>query len=201
MDGKWVTIIPAYLCQRAKKGVDARLENGLMFEEMGEFIVSRVSMGRGIVIMGNFNATVGEAVGDGEGSRNQEKRDLVEWVEARDLRILNRARMASGRWSWVAGERSVIDYIMIVGVLGEEDIIEMRVDNREGADVPSDHKLIWVHIAGRGVKCDEGRQEWNGVCLCPEGHISCPAHFASILCNSCVIINYVVIWIFLAYGI
>ena len=39
---------------------------------------------------------------------------------------------------------------MIGGVLGDEDIIEMRVEYRKGLDIPSDHKLIWVHIAGRG---------------------------------------------------
>ena len=80
---------------RAKKGLNARLENGLMLEEMGEFIESRVSMGKGIVVMGDFNARVGE-VGDDEGLRNWEGKELVDWVEARDLRILNEA--PSGLW-------------------------------------------------------------------------------------------------------
>ena len=62
-----------------------------MLEEMGEFIESRVNMGIGIVVMGDFNARVEETVGDDEGSSNQEGKELVEWVEARDLRILNGA--------------------------------------------------------------------------------------------------------------
>ena len=159
LDGKWVTIISVYLWQRAKKGLDARVENSLMLEEMGEFIQSRVRMGRGIVVIGDFNARIGESVGDEEGSRNQEGKELIEWAEARDLRILNGTPVAFGKWSWMAGERrSVIDYIMIGGALGEDDIIEMRVEDREGVDIPSDHKLIWAHIAGRGIKCDEGPQ-------------------------------------------
>ena len=32
----------------------------------------------------------------------------------------------------------------------------MRVEDREGIDFPSDHKLIWVHITGSWIKCDEG---------------------------------------------
>ena len=63
VDGKWVTIIVVYLWQRAKKGLNARLESGIMMEEIGVFIESRVSMGRGIVVAGDFNARVGEAVG------------------------------------------------------------------------------------------------------------------------------------------
>ena len=106
VDGKWVTIIVVYLWQRAKKGLNARLESGLMMQEIGVFIESRVSMGRGIVVAGDFNARVGEAVGDDKGSRNREWKELVEWVEARDLRILNGAPMASGRWTWMSGERS-----------------------------------------------------------------------------------------------
>ena len=47
---------------------------------------------------------------------------------------------------------------MIRGALGEDDIIEMGAEDREGVDIPSDHKLIWAHIAGRGIKCDEGLQ-------------------------------------------
>ena len=114
LNGKWVTIISVYLWQRVKKGLDTRVKNSLMLEEMGEFIQSRLS---------------------------------------------------------------AIDYIMIGGALGEEDIIEMMVEDREGVDIPSDHKLVWAHIAGRGIKCDEGRQgahrvawdkvtpeQWEGFC-------------------------------------
>ena len=159
LDGKWVTIISVYLWQRAKKGLDARVENNSMLEEMGEFIQSRVSVGRGIVVMGDFDARTGEAVGDEKVSRNREGKELVEWVEARDLRILNGAAVASGRWSWMAGERrSVIDYIKIWGALGKEDKIEMRVEDREGVDIPSNREFVWAHIAGRGIECDEGRQ-------------------------------------------
>ena len=59
---------------------------------------------------------------------------------------------------FIQSRLSAIDYIMIGGALGEEDIIEMMVEDREGVDIPSDHKLVWAHIAGRGIKCDEGRQ-------------------------------------------
>ena len=164
LDGKWVTIISVYLWQRAKKGLDARVENNSMLEEMGEFIQSRVSVGRGIVVMGDFDARTGEAVGDEKVSRNREGKELVEWVEARDLRILNGAPVASGRWSWMAGERrSVIDYIKIWGALGKEDKIEMRVEDREGVDIPSNREFVWAHIAGRGIECDEGRQGGHSV--------------------------------------
>ena len=150
-----LNIIAVYLWQRVKKGWNARQENGLMMEEMGDFIESRLSAGRGIVIMGDFNVRVGKAVGYDEGSRNREGKDLVAWVEARDLRFVTGAPMDSARWMWMVGEHSsVIDYIMIGGVLGE-DMIEMRVRDREGIDVPSDHKLIRVHIAGSGIKCDD----------------------------------------------
>ena len=149
LDGKWVTIISVYLWQRAKKGLDARVENSLMLEEMGEFTQGRVSMGRGIVIMDDFNARIGESVGDEEGSKNREGKELIEWAEARDLRILNGTPVASGKWSWIAGERrSVIDYIMIGGALGEEDIIQMRVEVREDVDIPSDHKLRHISQGG-----------------------------------------------------
>ena len=114
--------------------------------------------------MGDFNARVGEAVGDDEGSRNWEGKELVEWVEARDPRIVNGPPVASGRWTWMGGEWStVIDYIMIGDVLGEEDIIEIRVEDREGIDVPLEHKLIWVHITGSGAKCNEGGHEGHWV--------------------------------------
>ena len=81
-----------------------------MLEEIRDFIQSMVSMGRGIVAMGDFNARIGEFVGDEEGSKNQEGKELIQWVEARDLRILNGTPVASGKWSWMVGERrSVID--------------------------------------------------------------------------------------------
>ena len=107
--------------------------------------------------MGHFNARVWKAVGDDEGSRNREGKEQVAWVEARDLRFVIGTPMASAGWTSMVGEhRSVIDYIMIGGVLGEDDMIEMRVEDREGIDFPSDHKLIWVHITRSGIKCDEG---------------------------------------------
>ena len=34
--------------------------------------------------------------------------------------------------------------------------LQMRFEDREGIDFPSDHKLIWVHITGSWIKCDEG---------------------------------------------
>ena len=120
-------------------------------EEMGDIIESRVSMGRGKVVLRDFNARVGEALGDDGGVEELEGKELVEWVEARDLRIVNGAHMVSGRWTWTVEEhRSVIDYIMIGGVLGEDDMMEMRVEDREGIDVPSDHKLISA-IGGDGA--------------------------------------------------
>ena len=103
------------------------------------------------------NARVGKAVGDDEGSRNREGKELVAWMEATDLRYMEGAPMAFAGWAWMVGEhRSVIDYIVIRGILGEDDMIEMRVEDWEGIDFPSDHKLIWVHITGSGIKCDEG---------------------------------------------
>ena len=107
--------------------------------------------------MGDCNARVGKAVWDDEGSRNREGKELVAWVEAKDLRFVKGAPMASAELTWMVGEhRSVIDYIMIGGVLGEDNMIEMRVEDREGIDFPSGHKLIGVHITGSGIKCDEG---------------------------------------------
>ena len=81
--------------------------------------------------MGYFNARVGKAVGDDEGSRNREGNEPVAWVEARDLRFVKGTPMTSAGWTWMVGEhRSMIDYIMIGGVLGEDDMIEKRVEDK-----------------------------------------------------------------------
>ena len=49
--------------------------------------------------MVHFNARVGKAVGDDEGSRNREGKELVTWVEARDLRFVKGTPTASAGWT------------------------------------------------------------------------------------------------------
>ena len=67
--------------QRAKKCLDARQNNSIL-QEIGNFIGMRAKQGKGVVIMGDFNARIGEVVGDERGSRNRERRALIEWSES-----------------------------------------------------------------------------------------------------------------------
>ena len=59
----------------------------------------------------------------------------------------------------------VIDYILIGGALGENDILEMRVEDTGGVEIPTDHKLMWINIIGNGARsvCSEFRGNWNKV--------------------------------------
>ena len=62
-------------------------------------------MKNSMAVMGDFNASVGGAVGDNDGSRKREGKELVQWVEARDFGIANGAPVASGSGlGWVGNE-------------------------------------------------------------------------------------------------
>ena len=128
VDGKCVVTVVVYLWQRANKCLDARQENDSILREIGNFIGMRAKQGKGVVIMRDFNARIGEVVGDERGSRNREWRALIKWIESMDIWVVNGSLVAKGRWTWMNGQRrSIIDYILIGGALGGIDILQMRV--------------------------------------------------------------------------
>ena len=114
--------------------------------------------------MGYFNARIGEVVGNERGSRNREGTPLIEWIESMDLWVVNGSPVAKGRWTWMNGQRrSLIDYILIGGAYGENDILEMRVEDMGGVEIPTDHKLVWININGKGARSDDNVcSGWGG---------------------------------------
>lgn len=156
-EGGWTIVCVVYLWQKNKKGLEVYEENGETLRGIGGFIDERIGRGDRVIIVGDFNARIGEEVGDDPGSGNREGERLREWVTDRNLRIVNGTEVARGRWTWMTGKkRSVIDYAMVGGGIREADVQEMRVEDSEGTGIDSDHKMIWLEIVGRGVRGERG---------------------------------------------
>ncbi len=123
-------------------------------------------LGWKVIVMGDFNAHVGNGTGGIAG--NHEKvdtrgKELQHWVKELGSILVNAHDNCTGIWTWSRGEKvSVIDYIIASGDL-EQDIQELYIDDEGEYDIGSDHNWMWLRLRHKRIEKDKVKKQpgWN----------------------------------------
>ncbi len=106
-------------------------------------------LGWKVIIMGDFNAHVGNGTGGVAG--NHEKvdargKEIHRWVGDTGSILVNAHENCTGIWTWNRGEKmSVLDYMITSGEVGQ-DIEELFIDDGGEYDIGSDHNWMWLRL-------------------------------------------------------
>jgi exonuclease III len=126
-----------YVCQ-----VYGPVKGAQSFWEQLTAEVVKYKMKGDVIVMGDMNARMGDATGDGDSNENGD--ELKEMCDVCGMFVVNGSEYASGKWTWSSGDsRSVIDYVLV-----NKDAVS-RVSSmvvREDEDSGSDHnvlELVW----------------------------------------------------------
>ena len=85
--GLWLDIIFVYLWTKTKRALKAKYDNELIYDELEQAIRSATEEGRGIILIGEFNARLGQLVGDDKSDTEGDV--LMEWFTRNNLSLMN----------------------------------------------------------------------------------------------------------------
>jgi hypothetical protein len=134
--------------------VDLSLYERSLLELAAVIKATNAELGLPTIIVGDFNARLGDVVGDH--ANNTRKEATMAFVAAGELMLLNtKLARSPGRWTWTAGEaRSIPDLALTLG--SRCAVLEIT-----DAPVPTPHRLLIVTAATTAAEISRDPDRWN----------------------------------------
>ncbi len=123
-------------------------------------------LGWKVIVMGDFNAHVGNGTGGIAGNHEKldaEGKEIHNWINNSGSILVNAHDNCRGIWTWSRGDKtSVVDYIITSGDL-DQDIEELFIDDEGEYDIGSDHNWMWLRLRYKRIPKEHVKKQpgWN----------------------------------------